>query len=177
MITHNVAMPRWRAMVLCLAGVLAMTKPLATGISLYRETLRAPVSNYTPLYGWVENTGPFNANERWRGQQRLRVIGYPRDTFTDGEIGQAAAEVRSLGLAEVRRHRLEEAQKAQLALPDRAIAVFVAAAGGAGVLFYLWLGCTFLRDPQAIAAVKDPRTTWLGRKKRHGRITFGRLAA
>src|SRR6266550_3213846 len=121
MITHNVAMPRWRAMVLCLAGVLAMTKPLATGISLYRETLPAPVSNYTTLYGWVESAGPVNANERWRGQQRLRAIG-----------------------------------------------VLVGAAGGAGVLFYLWLGCTFLRDPQAIAAVKDPRTTWLGKKKRHG---------
>src|SRR5256885_11053030 len=125
MITHNVAMPRWHAMVLCLAGMLAMTNPLATGISLYRETLPAPVSNYTTLYGWVESAGPVNANERWRGQQRLRVIGYPRETFSDAEVSQAAAEVRSLGLAEVRRRRLEEAQRAQLALPVRAIAGFV----------------------------------------------------
>ena len=177
MITHNVAMPRWRAVVLCLAGVLAMTKPLATGISLYRETLPAPVSNYTSLYGWVENSGPFNANERWRAQQRLRVIGYPRETFTDPEIRQAAADVRSLGLAEVRRHRLEETQRSELALPDRAIAIVVASAGAAGVIFYLWLGCTFLREPRVIAAVKDARTTWLGKKRRHGRITFGRVAA
>src|SRR5689334_25449042 len=108
MITQSVQIPRWRAVVLCLAGVLAMTKPLATGVSLYRATLPAPVRNYSSLYGWVEESGPFNTNERWRAEQRLRVLGYPREQFTAAEIDRTAGEVRTLGLAEIRRHRLEE---------------------------------------------------------------------
>src|SRR5437764_13513076 len=99
MITQNVQIARWRAVVLCLAGVLAMTKPLASGVSLYRSTLPAPVNNYSALYGWVEESGPFNANERWRAEQRLRVLGYPRDEFSTREIERAAADVRGWGLA------------------------------------------------------------------------------
>ncbi|MDB5323614.1 MAG: hypothetical protein JWN40_5245, partial [Phycisphaerales bacterium] len=71
---------------LCLAGVLAMIKPLSSGVNLYRATLPAPVTNYSALYGWVEESGPFNANERWRAEQRLRVLGYPRDQFSPQEI-------------------------------------------------------------------------------------------
>jgi hypothetical protein len=174
MITQNVQIARWRAVVLCLAGVLAMTKPLASGVSLYRSTLPAPVSNYSALYGWVEESGPFNANERWRAEQRLRVLGYPRAEFSPREIEQAAADVRGLGLAEIRRLRVEEAERSQRALADRAIAVLIGAVGAAGMIFYCGLGYSLLHEA---APNRDPRTTWLGKKKRHGRITFGRLAA
>jgi hypothetical protein len=174
MITQNVQIPRWRAVVLCLAGVLAMIKPLASGVSLYRATLPAPVTNYSALYGWVEESGPFNANERWRAEQRLRVLGYPRDQFGPAEIEQAAEDVRGLGLAEIRRLRVEEAEKSRRAMADRAIAVLIGTVGAAGVLFYFGLGYSLLHeaDPH-----RDPLTTWFGKKKRHGRITFGRLTA
>lgn len=175
MITQIVRIPRWRAVVLCLAGVLAMTKPLATGVSLYRATLPAPVRNYSSLYGWVEESGPPNANERWRAEQRLRVLGYPRDHFTPAEIDQAAAEVRALGLAEIKRLRVEEQEKSRRASADRAVAVLIGTMGAAGVVFYMWLGYTLLHE-QTIG-LKDQRTTWLGKKRRHGRITFGRIAA
>src|SRR3954470_8343386 len=101
MITQNVRIPRWRAVGLCLGGVIAMTKPLTGGVSLYRSTLPSSVTNYSSLYGWVEEAGPFNANERWRAEQRLKVIGYPREHFTDAELQDAAGVVRALGLAEV----------------------------------------------------------------------------
>jgi hypothetical protein len=174
MITQSVQIPRWRAVVLCLAGVLAMTKPLASGVSLYRSTLPAPVNNYSALYGWVEESGSFNANERWRAEQRLRVLGYPRAEFSPREIEQAAADVRALGLAEIRRLRVEETERSQRALADRAVAVLIGTVGAAGMIFYCGLGYSLLHeaDPN-----RDPRTTWLGKKKRHGRITFGRLAA
>ena len=151
-----------------------MTKPLASGVSLYRSTLPAPVTNYSALYGWVEESGPFNANERWRAEQRLRVLGYPRDQFSPAEIEQAAADVRGLGLAEIRRLKMEEAERSRRALGDRAVAVVMAVAGGGGMLFYCALGYSLLHeaDPK-----RDPLTTWFGKKKRHGRITFGRLAA
>ena len=174
MITQNVQIPRCRAVVLCLAGVLAMTKPLASGVSLYRSTLPAPVTNYSALYGWVEETGPFNANERWRAEQRLRVLGYPRDQFSPQEVEQAAADIRRLGLAEIRRFKMEEAEKSRRALADRAVAVLIGAIGAGGVLFYLGLGYSLLHEA---SPARDPLTTWLGRKRRHGRITFGRLAA
>src|SRR3954451_15725811 len=106
MITQNVRIPRWRAIVLCLGGVIAMTKPLTSGVSLYRSTLPSPVANYSSLYGWVEETGPFNANERWRAEQRLRVIGYTREHFTNTEIDDADTAVRLLPLAEARTHRI-----------------------------------------------------------------------
>src|SRR3954468_5379233 len=111
MIQETIRIPRWRAIVLCLAGVLAMTKPLASGISLYRATLPAPVKNYSALYGWVEESGPFTSNERWRAEQRLRVLGYPREHFTTAELDQAAADVRNLGLAEIQRLKIEENEK------------------------------------------------------------------
>src|SRR4051812_44111388 len=144
MITQAVRIPRWRAVVLCLGGVIAMTKPLTGGVSLYRSTLPSPVTNYSSLYGWVEETGPFNANERWRAEQRLRVIGYPREHFSDAEINDAAMAVRSLGLAEVRRQRVEEMERADRALGDRAVAVVLTSLGAGGVIFYLWLGYTLL---------------------------------
>jgi hypothetical protein len=175
MITENVRMPRWRAVVLCLAGVLAMTKPLASGVSLYRATLPAPVSNYSSLYGWVEQSGPYNTNERWRAEQRLRVLGYPRERFTPAEVEQAAAEVRDLGLAEIRRLRVEEAEKSRRAAGDRAVAVLMAALGACGVAFYLWLGYALLHGQSP--RLNDPRAAWFGKRRRHGRITFGRLAA
>jgi hypothetical protein len=175
MMNQNVRMPRWRAIVLCLAGVLAMTKPLATGVSLYRATLPAPVKNYSSLYGWVEESGPLNANERWRAEHRLRVLGYPRDQFSPAEIEQAALEVRTLGLAEIRRLRVEEEEKSRRAATDRAVAVLMAGLGAAGVAFYFWLGYALLHEHEAM--LRDPRATWFGKKRRHGRITFGRLAA
>ena len=174
MITQEVRIPRWRAVVLCLAGVLAMTKPLAKGVSLYRATLPAPVSNYSSLYGWVEESGPFNANERWRAEQRLRVLGYPREKFTAQEIDRAAADVRALGLAEIRRVKLEEAEKAHRRMGDRAVAVLTGTIGAAGVLFYVGLGYSMLHEADTH---KDTPRTWLGRKKRHGRITFGGASA
>ncbi|MDB5318598.1 MAG: hypothetical protein JWN40_229, partial [Phycisphaerales bacterium] len=90
------------------------------------------------------------------------------------EIEQAAADVRGLGLAEIRRLRVEEAERSRRATADRAIAVLVGTVGAAGVLFYFGLGYSLLHeaDPQ-----RDPLTTWFGKKKRHGRITFGRLTA
>jgi hypothetical protein len=172
MITHDVRIPRWRAVVLCLAGVLAMAKPLASGVSMYRATLPAPVNNYSSLYGWVEETGPFTANERWRAEQRLRVLGYPREHFAEAEIQRAAGEVRRLGLSEIRRHRLEELERSERALGDRAVAVVIAGMGAGGVVFYVWLGYTFLHEVDAVTA-KDPRAGWFGKKKRHGRIVFG----
>jgi hypothetical protein len=175
MINEIVRIPRWRAVVLCLAGVLAMTKPLASGVSLYRTTLPAPVANYSALYGWVDETGPFNANERWRAEQRLHVLGYPRQQFGEDEIQQAASEIRTLGLAEIRRHRIEEVEKSRQAMGDRAVAVLLAILGAGGILFYFWLGYTLLHE--AAIDSKAPRTGWFGKKKRHGRITFGRQAA
>jgi hypothetical protein len=44
------------------------------------------------------------------------------------------------------------------------------------VLFYLWLGYTLLHE-QPASATKDGRASWFGKKRRHGRITFGRMAA
>jgi hypothetical protein len=170
MITQNVRIPRWRAVVLCLGGVIAMTKPLTSGVSLYRSTLPLPVTNYSSLYGWVEESGPFNANERWRGEQRLRVIGYPREHFTQAEIDEAAAAVRSLGLGEVRRHRLEEKERADAALGDRAVAVLMTGLGAGGVLFYLWLGYTLLHEADPAPA---GQRRWMGKHRRHGRIVFG----
>jgi len=175
MITQDVRIPRWRAVVLCLGGVIAMTKPLTSGVSLYRSTLPSSVVNYSSLYGWVEESGPYNANERWRGQQRLKVIGYPREQFTEAEIQEAAEAVRSLGLAEVRRHRLEEKERAERALGDRAMAVLMSGVGGGGMIFYLWLGYALLHEGSAGA--RDGRVGWLGRRRRHGRIVFGGQAA
>jgi len=174
MLKDNVRMPRWRAIVLCLAGVLAMSKPLASSVSLYRSTLPAPVINYSALYGWVEETGPFNANECWRAEQRLRVLGYPRDHFSKEEIDRAAADVRAMGLAEVRRVRAEEAERARRAAGDRAVAILIGAVGVVGVLFYLGLGYSLLHEADP---ARDPLVTWFGKRKRHGRITFGRVAA
>jgi hypothetical protein len=173
MINETVRIPRWRAVVLCLAGVLAMTKPLASGVALYRSTLPVKVNNYSALYGWVEEKGPFTSNERWRGEQRLRVLGYPRTKFAESEIQQAAADVRTLGLAEIRRQKMEEAEKARAAMGDRGVGVLMATLGGGGMIFYLWLGYTLLHE----AADGKARTGWFGKKKRHGRITFGRVAA
>ncbi len=173
MINETVRIPRWRAVVLCLAGVLAMTKPLASGVSLYRATLPVTVNNYSALYGWVSESGPYTSNELWRGEQRLRVLGYPRVKFETSEIEQAAADVRTLGLAEIRRHRVEEEEKSRAAMGDRAVAVLIAGMGGGGMIFYLWLGYTLLHE----AADGKARTGWFGKKKRHGRITFGRVAA
>jgi len=170
MITQNVRIPRWRAVVLCLGGVIAMTKPLTSGVSLYRSTLPLPVTNYSSLYGWVEESGPFNANERWRAEQRLRVIGYPREHFTDVEIDEAAAAVRSLGLGEVRRHRIEQKERADGALGDRAVAVLMTGLGVGGVVFYLWLGYTLLHEADPHPA---GQRGWLGKQRRHGRIVFG----
>jgi hypothetical protein len=170
MITQEVRIPRWRAVVLCLAGVLAMTKPLETGVSLYRTTLPAQVNNYSSLYGWVEESGPFNTNERWRAEQRLRVLGYPRDKFTPEEIDRAAADVRAMGLAEIQRRRVEEAEKARRRLGDRAVAVLTGTVGAAGVVFYVGLGYSLLHEADES---RHPLRNWLGKKKRHGRITFG----
>jgi hypothetical protein len=153
-----------------------MTKPLASGISLYRATLPSPVRNYSALYGWVEESGPFNSNERWRAEQRLRVLGYPREHFTKPELDQAAHDVRNLGLAEIQRLKIEESEKSARALADRAVAVVMAACGAGGICFYLYLAYTLTHDPDAPAR-RDPRTTWLGKRKRHGRITFGAQAA
>ena len=174
MMTQNVQIARWRAVVLCLAGVLAMTKPLASGVSLYRSTLPAPVTNYSALYGWVEESGPFNANERWRAEQRLRVLGYPRDQFSPQEIQQAAADVRGLGLAEIHRLKVEETERSRRAMADRAVAVIMGSIGAGGMLFYCGLGYSLLHEANP---TRDPLATWFGKKKRHGRITFGRLAA
>lgn len=176
MITQNVRMPRWRAVVLCLAGVLAMTRPLASGVSLYRASLPVPVKNYSSLYGWVEDAGPFNSNERWRAERRLRVLGYPRSQFATSEIDEAAAEVRALGLGEIRRLRLEEDARSRRASADRGVALLLSGIGAGGMLFYVWLGYTLLHEPQ-FASINTPRTHWFGKKRRHGRITFGRLAA
>jgi hypothetical protein len=172
MITQNVRIPRWRAVVLCLGGVIAMTKPLTGGVSLYRSTLPAPVTNYSSLYGWVEERGPYNANERWRAEQRLRVIGYPREHFSEGEIQEAAAVVRSLGLGEVRRRRVEEKERAERALGDRAVAVVMTGLGAGGIVFYLWLGYTLLHEADPNGA-SQRRAGWLGKPRRHGRIVFG----
>jgi hypothetical protein len=172
MITQNVRLPRWRAAVLCLAGVLAMIKPLASGVSLYRETLPAPVTNYSEVYGWVADAGPFTPDELSRGHQRLRVIGFPRDRFGDDEVARAAAEVRASALADIRRHRAEAEEHSRRALADRAVAVLMSALGAGGICFYLWLGYVLITEADG---PRDPRATWFGRKRRHGRITFGRV--
>jgi hypothetical protein len=172
MITQNVRIPRWRAIVLCLGGVIAMTKPLTSGVSLYRSSLPSPVTNYSSLYGWVEEAGPYNANERWRAEQRLKVVGYPRDRFTEAEIQEAAAAVRALGLGEVRRHRLEETERSNRALGDRAAAIVLTASGAGGIGFYLWLGYALLHEAEA-TVIRDGRVGWLGKRRRHGRIVFG----
>lgn len=172
MITQDVRIPRWRAVVLCLGGVIAMTKPLTSGVSLYRSTLPSSVVNYSSLYGWVEETGPYNANERWRAQQRLKVIGFPREEFTEAEIQEAAAAVRGLGLAEIRRHRLEAKERSDRALGDRAMAVLMGGVGGGGMIFYLWLGYALLHEADR-SAPRDGRVGWLGKRRRHGRIVFG----
>ena len=148
-----------------------MTKPLEKGVSLYRATLPAPVNNYSSLYGWVEESGPFNANERWRAEQRLRVLGYPREKFTAEEIDRAAADVRAMGLAEIRQVKLDEAEKARRRMGDRAVAVLTGSVGAAGVVFYVGLGYTMLHE--GVKERKNELRDWLGRKKRHGRITFG----
>src|SRR4051812_10483499 len=165
MITQAVRIPRWRAVVLCLGGVIAMTKPLTSGVDLYRSTLPSSVVNYSSLYGWVEESGPYNANERWRGQQRLKVVGYPRGQFTEAEVQEAGGAVRGLGLAEVRRHRLEEKERAERALGDRAMALLMGGVGGGGMLFYLWLGYALLHENEnGPAGARDGRIGWLGRR-------------
>src|SRR5688572_16740927 len=111
MLNQSVRIPRWRAVVLCLAGVLAMIKPLQTGVSIYQDAVPAPVPNYSILHGWVEASGPFNANEIARGEARLRVIGYPRESFTPQEVERAAGEVRAAGWAEIRRQQAEMEQR------------------------------------------------------------------
>jgi hypothetical protein len=177
MITQNVRLPRWRAVVLCLGGVIAMTKPLASGVSLYRSTLPSPVPNYSSLYGWVEESGPYNANERWRAEQRLKVIGYPRDRFSEAEVQEAAGAVRSLGLAEVRRHRVEEKERSDRALGDRAAAAVLTVTGAGGMVFYLWLGYALLHEAAEPCGAREPRAGWFRRRRRHGRIVFGGEAA
>src|SRR5688500_305344 len=179
MITENVRLTRWREVVLCLAGVVAMTKTLASGVSLYRAALAAAVKNYSSLYGWVEESGAFNANERWRGEQRLRVLGYPRQHFTPAEVEQAAAEVRALGMAEIRRLRVEERERADRAAGDRAVAGLMVAIGAGGVGFYCWLGYALMHQPclGATPTTAVVSRSWLGKRRRNGRITFGRLAA
>jgi hypothetical protein len=142
---------------------------------MYGATLPGKVTNYSELYGWVEESGPYNENERLRAEQRLRVIGFPRDQFTADETRRSAAEIRTLGLADVRRHRIEELERARSAAGDRVVAVVMTALGAGGICFYLWLGCVLMRESSD--APRDPRTTWLGRKRRHGRITFGRIQA
>jgi hypothetical protein len=59
-------------------------------------------------------------------------------------------------------------------MADRAIAVLMGTIGAIGVLFYFGLGYSLLHEA---APSRDPLTTWFGRKRRHGRITFGRVAA
>lgn len=172
MITQNVRIPRWRAVVLCLGGVIAMTKPLTSGVSLYRSSLPSPVTNYSSLYGWVAESGPYNANERWRAEQRLRVIGYPRDRFTEAEVQDAAGTIRVMGLAEVRRHRLEEKERSDRAFGDRLAAGVLIATGAGGMIFYLWLGYALLHEADP-ARPADARTGWFGRRRRHRRIVFG----
>jgi hypothetical protein len=153
-----------------------MTKPLTSGVGLYRSTLPQPVTNYSQLYGWVEETGPFNANERWRGEIRLKTIGYPRAAFTPQEIDQAAGEVRALGLADVRRERLERLERANQALGERAVGFGLAAMGLGGIVFYLWMGWVMLRE-SPLPESKLPRAGWFGRRRRHRLVTFGRIAA
>src|SRR5436190_6107828 len=146
MITQNARLPRWRAVVLCLAGVLAMVKPLASGVTMYRSTLPAPVTNYSEIYGWVADAGPYTVDELSRAQQRLRVIGFPRERFSDDETARAAAEVRTFALADVRRRRTEEAERSRRALADRAVAVVMTSLGAGGICFYLWLGYVLWRE-------------------------------
>ena len=171
MFTQSVRIPRWRAVVLCLAGVLAMIKPLQTGVTIFRDAAPPPLQNYSTLHGWVESSGPFNNNELWRAEARLRLLAYPRETFSRPEIERAAAEVRQAAWADIRRQHAERQQRAQSAWADRAVGVTMATIGVGGMGFYLWLGYALLResDPHP----KDPHAGWFGRKKRHGRITFG----
>ena len=175
MITQSIQIPRWRAVVLCLAGVLAMIKPLQTGIGIYRETNPPPVQNYSTLHGWVEPAGPFNNNELSRGESRLRLLAYPRESFTRAEIDQAAAHVRNAAWADIRRQQAERQQRAQSAWTDRAVGVTMSAIGAGGMAFYVWLGYALIRESNPHGA--DPNCGWFGKKKRHGRITFGAACA
>jgi len=171
MLNQSVRIPRWRAVILCLAGVLAMIKPLQTGVSIYRDATPTEVPNYSRLHGWVEASGPFNSNELARGEARLRVVGYPRETFTPAEIERAAGEVRAAGWAEVRLERAEMEHRGQRAWVDRAVGVTMSSIGVGGMGFYVWLGFALMRESDARPA--EGRTGWFGRKRRHGRIRFG----
>ena len=171
MLNQSVRIPRWRAVVLCLAGVLAMIKPLQTGVNIYQDAVPGSVPNYSSLHGWVEASGAFNANELARGEARLRVVGYPRESFTSAEIVRAAGEVRAAGWADIRRQRAEMEQRGQRAWVDRAVGVTIASVGVGGMGFYVWLGYALMRESDARPA--DGRTGWFGRKRRHGRIRFG----
>jgi hypothetical protein len=148
-----------------------MVKPLQTGVSVYRDASPPAVPNYSSLHGWVEASGPFNSNELARGEARLRVVGYPRESFTRQEIERAAGEVRAAGWAEIRRQQAEMEERGQRAWVDRAVGVTMASVGVGGMGFYVWLGYALMRE-------SDGRPThaqigWFGRKRRHGRITFG----
>ena len=175
MLNQSVRIPRWRAVVLCLAGVLAMVKPLQTGVGIYRDASPPRVQNYSSLYGWVEATGPFNSNELRRGEARLRLVAYPRDSFTVTEIERAAGEVRAAAWAEIRHERAEIERRAQNAWVDRAVGVTMASVGVGGMGFYVWLGFALMRESDVQPC--NPHRGWFGRKKRHGRITFGGACA
>jgi hypothetical protein len=175
MLNQSVRIPRWRAVVLCLAGVLAMIKPLQTGLIVYRDAVPPAVHNYSNLYGWVEPAGPFNSNELWRAESKLRLVAYPRESFTRPEIERAAAEVRAAGWAEIRREQAERAGRLRSAWADRTLGMTMVVIGAGGVGFYVWLGCALIRESDE--RPRDPHAGWFGRKKRHGRITFGRAYA
>jgi len=175
MITQSVRIPRWRAVVLCLAGVLAMTNagkwrvPLSIDAPERRSTITAP------LYGWVEESGPFNANERWRAEQRLRVLVIRAIEFSSREIERAAADVRGLGLAEIR--RLARGGRGEIrsgTLADRAVAGVdrIDRAAGRAVLLRAGLFAAARSGSESRSAhdlVGEEEAAW--------RITFGRLAA
>lgn len=148
-----------------------MVKPLQTGWVIFRDAAPPPVHNYSTLYGWVEPSGPFNSNELWRAESKLRLVAYPRETFTPPEIERAAAEVRAAGWAEIRREQAERKQRLQTAWADRVIGSSMVLIGLGGMGFYVWLGCALLRECDDRPRVAH--AGWFGRKKRHGRITFG----
>jgi hypothetical protein len=69
-----------------------------------------------------------------------------------------------------------ETERAVRGLGDGGWAVLMGGVGGGGMIFYLWLGYALLHEG-APAEVRDGRVGWLGKRRRHGRIVFGRQAA
>lgn len=177
MLNQVVQIPRWRALILCLAGAVGMTKPLTGGLSMYRAAVEPSADVRHPTYGLVCEAGPYTPDERSHGEARLRETCFPQTSFTEGEVEEAAGEVRAAAWPEVRQARAARDEQARRAWADRMVGAVTMVVGGGGIAFYVWLGWVMLHEGRAFEAAlnkpKVPRAGWFGRRRKHGRITFG----